>query len=87
MIRIAQPIIGPDEEAAVLRALRSGQLAQGRLVAEFEPYAAGALPVFETADAYYAPFDGFARVERPGPQVRIYEFLPDARRGGGMPRL
>ena len=36
MIRIAQPIIGPEEEAAVLRALRSGQLAQGPLVAEFE---------------------------------------------------
>lgn len=36
MIRIAQPIIGPEEEAAVLRVLRSGQLAQGPTVAEFE---------------------------------------------------
>ncbi len=36
MIRIAQPIIGPEEEEAVLAALRSGQLAQGPLVARFE---------------------------------------------------
>ncbi len=36
MIRIAQPIIGPEEESAVLRALRSGQLAQGKLVEDFE---------------------------------------------------
>ena len=36
MIRIAQPIIGPEEEAAVLAALRSGQLAQGPRVAQFE---------------------------------------------------
>jgi dTDP-4-amino-4,6-dideoxygalactose transaminase len=35
-VRIAQPIIGPEEEAAVLRALRSGQLAQGKFVAGFE---------------------------------------------------
>jgi dTDP-4-amino-4,6-dideoxygalactose transaminase len=35
-IRIAQPIIGPEEEAAVLRVLRSGRLAQGPVVAEFE---------------------------------------------------
>lgn len=45
MIRIAQLIIGPDEEAAVLRALRSGQLAQGKLVAEFEEAAASYLGV------------------------------------------
>src|SRR3972149_4762798 len=36
MIRIAQPIIGPEEEEAVLAALRSGHLAQGPLVAQFE---------------------------------------------------
>jgi len=36
VIRIAQPIIGPEEEEAVLAALRSGQLAQGPLVAQFE---------------------------------------------------
>lgn len=36
MIRIAQPIIGPEEEQAVLDALRSGRLAQGSRVAEFE---------------------------------------------------
>jgi dTDP-4-amino-4,6-dideoxygalactose transaminase len=36
MIRIAQPMIGPEEEAAVLAALRSGQLVQGPRVAEFE---------------------------------------------------
>jgi dTDP-4-amino-4,6-dideoxygalactose transaminase len=36
MIRIAQPQIGPEEEAAVLEALRSGQLAQGPRVAAFE---------------------------------------------------
>lgn len=36
MIRIAQPQIGPEEEEAVLDALRSGQLAQGPRVARFE---------------------------------------------------
>jgi dTDP-4-amino-4,6-dideoxygalactose transaminase len=36
VIRIAQPIIGPEEEAAVLEALRSGKLAQGERVAAFE---------------------------------------------------
>jgi dTDP-4-amino-4,6-dideoxygalactose transaminase len=45
VIRIAQPIIGPDEEAAVLRALRSGRLAQGPLVAEFEEAIAAYLGV------------------------------------------
>jgi hypothetical protein len=45
-----------------------------RLLVEFAPYAPGARPVFETADAYYAPFAGFAGVERPGPHMRIYEF-------------
>ena len=36
MIRIAQPIIGREEEEAVLAALRSGRLAQGARVAQFE---------------------------------------------------
>jgi dTDP-4-amino-4,6-dideoxygalactose transaminase len=45
MIRIAQPIIGPQEEAAVLRVLRSGQLAQGATVTEFEARIASYLGV------------------------------------------
>ena len=45
MIRIAQPMIGADEEAAVLRALRSGQLAQGKFVADFEQAVADYLGV------------------------------------------
>ena len=36
MIRIAQPLMGPEEEAAVLAVLRSGRLVQGPRVAEFE---------------------------------------------------
>lgn len=36
MIRISQPLIGPEEEEAVLAALRSGQLVQGPRVAQFE---------------------------------------------------
>ena len=36
MIRIAKPMIGPAEEQAVLDTLRSGRLAQGPRVAEFE---------------------------------------------------
>ncbi len=36
MIRIAQPLIGTDEEQAVLDTLRSGRLAQGPRVEEFE---------------------------------------------------
>ncbi|MEX2158059.1 MAG: DegT/DnrJ/EryC1/StrS family aminotransferase [Dehalococcoidia bacterium] len=36
MIRIAEPIIGAEEEAGVLAVLRSGRLVQGERVAEFE---------------------------------------------------
>jgi len=36
LIPIARPVIGEDEKQAVLRVLESGQLAQGRLVREFE---------------------------------------------------
>lgn len=36
MIPIAQPLLGVEEETAVCRVLSSGQLAQGKLVAEFE---------------------------------------------------
>jgi len=36
MIRIAQPLLGEEEEQAVLAALRSGRLAQGPLVRRFE---------------------------------------------------
>lgn len=36
MIPIARPLIGEEEIAAVVEVLRSGQLAQGPKVAEFE---------------------------------------------------
>jgi dTDP-4-amino-4,6-dideoxygalactose transaminase len=36
MIPIARPLIGAEEQAAVMAVLESGQLAQGRCVAEFE---------------------------------------------------
>jgi len=36
VIRISQPLIGPEEEEGVLAVLRSGQLVQGPRVAEFE---------------------------------------------------
>jgi perosamine synthetase len=36
MIRIAQPLLGEEEEQAVLAVLRSGQLAQGPVVQRFE---------------------------------------------------
>jgi dTDP-4-amino-4,6-dideoxygalactose transaminase len=36
MIRIAQPLLGEEEEQAVLAVLRSGQLAQGPVVRRFE---------------------------------------------------
>lgn len=48
------------------------------LVARFEPYSMTSRPVFETADAYYAPFAGFAGVERTGPEIRIYALRPAA---------
>ncbi|MEX0621775.1 MAG: DegT/DnrJ/EryC1/StrS family aminotransferase [Candidatus Woykebacteria bacterium] len=41
MIPIAKPIIGKEEERAVLEVLRSGKLAQGEVVAEFEEAFAG----------------------------------------------
>ena len=67
MIRIAQPIIGPDEEAAVLRALRSGQLAQGKFVAEFEQAIADELGVrhavaVSSGTAVQATGRAFARI-------------------------
>src|SRR5713101_6088760 len=36
MISIARPLLGIEEEAAILRVLASGQLAQGEQVAAFE---------------------------------------------------
>src|ERR1700720_3542436 len=36
MIVVARPLLGYEEEAAVLRVLASGQLAQGEYVADFE---------------------------------------------------
>src|SRR5579884_1809356 len=36
VIPVARPLFGPEEEAAVLDVLRSGQLAQGERVAAFE---------------------------------------------------
>jgi len=38
MIAIAHPLLGAEEEAAALRVLASGQLAQGEHVAKFERY-------------------------------------------------
>jgi perosamine synthetase len=43
MIRLAEPQIGADEEAAVLHVLRSGQLTQGPEVEAFEEEFAGSL--------------------------------------------
>jgi perosamine synthetase len=45
VIRIAQPLVGAEEEEAVLAALRSGRLAQGERVARFEEAFAGYLGV------------------------------------------
>jgi perosamine synthetase len=45
VIRIAQPLIGPEEEQAALAALRSGRLAQGERVAAFEEAVAAYLGV------------------------------------------
>jgi dTDP-4-amino-4,6-dideoxygalactose transaminase len=45
VIRIAEPIIGAEEEAAVLAVLRSGRLVQGERVAEFEQAVARAIGV------------------------------------------
>jgi perosamine synthetase len=45
VIRIAQPILGAEEEAAVLETLRSGRLTQGERVAAFEDAVARLLGV------------------------------------------
>ena len=49
-----------------------------RLLAEFDPAASAdaETAVFEETDAYYIPVQGFDRVQRPGPLVRIYRFEP-----------
>lgn len=48
------------------------------LLVEFDPYEGGAGSpgeiLYETADAYYVPSDGFEHQTRPGPVVRIYRF-------------
>ena len=36
VLRVAEPDLGPEVEQAVLAVLRSGQLAQGPVVARFE---------------------------------------------------
>ena len=36
MIGLARPLLGVEEEAAILRVLASGRLAQGEVVAAFE---------------------------------------------------
>src|SRR5882724_8813445 len=38
MISIARPLIGPEEQSAVLQILTSGQLVQGERVATFEQH-------------------------------------------------
>lgn len=52
--------------------------ADGRLLATFDPFraGAGATPYFFRDDAFYLPYSGFAGVERGGPIVTIWE-LPD----------
>jgi len=47
MIRIAQPLLGEEEERAVLAVLRSGRLAQGPAVRRFEEAFAGYIGVRE----------------------------------------
>src|SRR5437588_6223963 len=47
MISIAHPLLGAEEEAAVLRVLASGQLAQGEQVAAFEQRFADTCHVLE----------------------------------------
>src|ERR1700738_333 len=47
MIVVARPLLGHEEEAAVLRVLASGQLAQGEYVADFERRFAGLCHVQE----------------------------------------
>ena len=48
---------------------------KGRLLAEFTPFtkAENVAPVFEQADAYYVPLDGFDAVSAPGPILRLWE--------------
>jgi hypothetical protein len=32
--------------------------------------------VYDQQDAFYLPIDGFARIARPGPNIRFYERRP-----------
>lgn len=46
--------------------------AAGEAVFVSDPFRAGRLPVYDLFDAFYVPLDGFARLSRPGPALRIY---------------
>jgi hypothetical protein len=69
------PLFWSSPDAAALAALAP----RLELAARFEPYGPASRPVFETGDAYYAPFAGFAGVERAGPSIRIYALRTQAR--------
>ena len=48
--------------------------ARGTLLAEFSPFSGEGEPCerYDLSDAFFLPLDGFHRVERPGPVVRVY---------------
>jgi hypothetical protein len=56
------------------------QLAQSAELAQlYEPYilSSDVEPIYDLADAFFAPVGGMAAVERPGPRVSIYRMKPN----------
>jgi hypothetical protein len=51
---------------------------RGRLAATFDPFAPGAIPLYDPHDAFFVPVAGFEGVNAPGPKISIYELSPAA---------
>jgi len=66
----------PGPSGAQLAALNSG----ADLVYDINPVKDGApAPIFDANDAFYAPIQHIASMERPGPRIRIWMLKPEAR--------
>ena len=96
MIRIAQPLLGADEEWAVIETLRSGRLAQGPRVEAFERafagYTGASFAVAVSSSGECMADDGAALSPSPSPTddlTRLFDSWPNRvlGRGGSVSRM